>query len=102
MLPLGSINRTNSGLVEIAYVDITLTFAVDTEYVDCFYSSVDVNQYIPSGYRMISLLSRGSIAASMWYWLRANTGEITFCSTVKLDKMSRDLRLYLVKNVKHN
>ena len=94
------ITALNNGLIDIAYVDITLTFTVDIEDNNMFYKSIDVNEYIPSGYRMLSLLSTSSIPISMWFWLRNHTGEITFCSTTKLNKATRSFRLYLIKNAK--
>ena len=96
-----AINTLNNGLNEIAYVDVELTVNTkDQEASSVFYNTVNVNSYIPSGYNLISVTALSSIGANMWYWIRTSTGEITFCSTIKLENYIRPFRLYLVKNAK--
>lgn len=95
------ITALNNGLNEIAYVDVELTVNTkDQEASSVFYNTVNVNSYIPSGYNLISVTALSSIGANMWYWIRTSTGEITFCSTIKLENYIRPFRLYLVKNAK--
>lgn len=96
------ITALNNGLNEIAYVDVELTINTkdQEEGSSVFYNTVNVNSYIPSGYNLVSVTALSSIGANMWYWIRTSTGEITFCTTRKLENYTRQFRLYLVKNAK--
>ena len=95
------ITALNSGLNEIAYVDVELTLDTDgQDSSSVYYKTINMKSYIPSGYNLIAVTSIGNVGAYVWYWIRTRTSEITFCSAIKLENYTRPFRLYLVKNAK--